>query len=155
MKPAIRSCIARPLTPKGLTNYSTLYELELHMNATCFNIASDNRSPLPIYLNSDKLFLTLRDWYYSPKQDLNLGPNCLPLVEFETLRLRPLSHYIRCPKVAYVIILFLVFSLSSLSSLRKQCSSTPIGLFMVAGMKHFAFNTVYFQSFANNFNSVW
>ena len=35
------------------------------------------------YLNSNKLFLTLSDQYFSPENDSNLGPMAFSLLEFE------------------------------------------------------------------------
>ena len=49
-------------------------------------------SPVPCYLKSNKLFLTRSNQYCSPKQDLNLAPKCLFLLEFETWGLIPLGH---------------------------------------------------------------
>ena len=58
-----------------------------------FDIVSDTCRPAPCYLNSNKLFLILRDRYRNPERDSNLGPKRLSLLEFSTWGLRPLDHH--------------------------------------------------------------
>ena len=40
-------------------------------------------SPAPYYLNSDKLFQILSNWYRNPEGDSDLGPRHLSLLEFD------------------------------------------------------------------------